>query len=175
MHEHGYNRSYLDYCVYFKRLDDENYIILCLYVDDMLVVGSNMDHIKGLKRQLAHAFAMKDLGAAKQILGMKISRDRKNRTLTLSQADYVEKVLQRFSMENAKAVSTPLPGHLKLTKDICPKTQEEEDKMSKVPYASAVGSLMYAMVCTRPDIAHAVRVVSRYMSHPRIEHWNAVK
>ena len=117
---------------------------------------------------------MKDLGAEKKILGMKISRDRKNITLMLSLADYVEKVLQRFSMENAKAVSTHLPGHLKLTKEMCPKTQEE-DKMSKVPYASAVGSLMYAMVCSRPDIAHAVGVVSKYMSHPGIEHWNVVK
>ena len=106
---------------------------------------------------------------------MKISRYRKNKTLTLSQADYVEKVLQRFSMENAKALSTPLLGHLKLTKEMCPKTQEEEEKMSKVLYASAIGSLMYAMVCTRLDIAHAVGVVSRYMSHPGIKHWNEVK
>ena len=56
-----------------------------------------------------------------------------------------------------------------------PKIQEEEDKVYKVPYASAIGILMYAMVCTRPYIGHAVGVVSRYMSHPRIEHWNAVK
>ena len=59
---------------------------------------------------------------------------------------------------------------MKLTKEMCPKTQEEEDKMSKVPNASAAGSLMYAMVCTRPDIAHVVGVVSRYMIHPGIEH-----
>ena len=170
MHKHGYNMCHLDYCFYFKRLDDDTYIILCLYVDDMLVAGSNMDHIKGLKHQLAHAFSIKDLGAEKQILGMMICRHRKNKTLTLSQVDYVEKVLQRFYMENAKVVSTPLPGHLKLTKEMCPKTQEEEDNMSKVPYASAVGSLMYAMVCTRPNIAHTVGVVSRYMSHPGIEH-----
>ena len=78
-------------------------------------------------------------------------------------------------MENVKVVSTPLPGHLKLTKEMCPKTQEEEEKMSKVPYASSVGSLMYSMVCTRLDIAHAVGVVSRYMSHPGIEHCNAIK
>ena len=84
MHEHGYNRCHSDHCVYFKRLDDGNYIILCLYVDDMLVARSNMDHIKRLKEHLARSFAMKDLGAAKQILGMNISRDRKNRTLTLS-------------------------------------------------------------------------------------------
>ena len=76
--------------------------------------------------------------------------------------------MQCFSMENSKAVNTPLLGHLNLTKEMCPKTQEEEDKMSKVPYASAVGSLIYAMVCTRLDIAHAV-------SHLGIEHWNVVK
>jgi len=175
MAEQGYSRCNSDHCVYFKRLDNDSYIILCLYVDDMLVVGSNIDHIRELKHQLAQSFDMKDLGAAKQILGMKICRDRKNRKLTLSQAAYVEKVLQRFHMENAKAISTPLPSHLKLTKEMCPKTQEEEEKMSKVPYASAVGSLMYAMVCTRLDIAHAVEVVSRYMSHPGFEHWNAVK
>ena len=66
MQEHGYNRCHSDYCIYFKRLDDDNYIILCLYVDDMLVARSNMDHIKGLKKQLAHLFAMKDLEVEKQ-------------------------------------------------------------------------------------------------------------
>ena len=78
-------------------------------------------------------------------------------------------------MENAKAVNTPLPCHLKLTKKMCPKTQEDEDKMSKVPYASTIGSLIYAMVCTRLDIAYTVGVVSRYMSHLGLENLNAVK
>ena len=132
----------------------------------MLIAGSNMNSIKGLMDQLVHSFAMKDLGATKQILGMKSCRDRKNKKLTLSQADYIAKVLQCFSMKNAKAVNTPLPGHLKLTKEMCSKTQEEEYKISKVPYASAVGSLMYAMICTKLDIVHAVRFVRRYMSHP---------
>ena len=84
MHEHGYTRCHSNHCVYFKRLDDDSYIILCLYVDDMLVVGSNLDHIKGLKEQLAHSFSMKVLGVEKQILGMKICRDRKHKKLTLS-------------------------------------------------------------------------------------------
>ena len=136
----------------------------------MLVAGSNMDHIKGLKHQLAHAFSMKDLGEAKQILGMKICRDRKKKILTLSQVDYVEKVMQRFSMENAKAINTNLFGHLKLTKEMCPKTKEEEDKMSKLPCALALGSLIYAMACTRLDIAHVVGVINSYMSHLGIEH-----
>jgi hypothetical protein len=93
----------------------------------------------------------------------------------LSQGEYIEKVLERFRMQNEKPVSTPLANHFKLTKEMCPKTQEEIEYMSRVPYSSTVGSLMYVMVCTRPDIAHAVGVVSRYMNNPGKEHWEAVK
>jgi hypothetical protein len=128
-----------------------------------------------LKKKLANSFVMKDLGAANKILGMRITRDRKNHKLTLSQGEYIEKVLERFRMQNAKPVSTPLASHFKLTKEMCPKTQEEIEYMSRVLYSSAVGNLMYAMVCTRPDIAHAVGVVSMYMNNPGKEHWEAVK
>ncbi|KAH9313025.1 hypothetical protein KI387_028060, partial [Taxus chinensis] len=99
-----------------------------------------------------------DLGAAKKILGMRISQDRKEQKLTLSQEEYIKKVLERFNMQDAKPVGTPLAGHFKLSKEQCPKTEQERNQMSKVPYSSAVGSLMYAMVCTRPDISHAVGV-----------------
>ena len=67
-------------------------------------------------------------------------------------------------MQDSKPVKVPIPIAVRLSVDQCPKTQEEEEDMSRVPYASAVGSLMYAMVCTRPDIAHAVGVLSRFMS-----------
>ena len=175
MAEQGYHRCHYDHCVYFKRLDNGSYIILLLYVDDMLVARSNMQHINELKQKLARLFAMKDLDVAKQILGMRISWDMKNRTSTLSQSEYIKKVLNRFNMQNAKVVSTPLASHFKLTKEMCTKTQEEVNKMSNIPYSSAVGNLMYAMVCTQPDIAHVVGVVSRYMSNPGMEHWNAIK
>ena len=118
---------------------------------------------------------MKDLGAAKQILGMRIIRDKTNGTLKLKQSEYVKKVLSRFNMNEAKPVSTPLGSHFKLSKEQSSKTKEERDHMSKVPCASAIGNLMYAMVCIRPDIAHAVGVVSRFMSRPRKQHWEAVK
>ena len=78
-------------------------------------------------------------------------------------------------MNEAKLVSTPLGSHFKLSKEQSPKIEEERDHMSKVPYASAIGSLMYAIVCTRLDIAYAVGVVSRFMSRPRKQHWEAVK
>ena len=106
---------------------------------------------------------------------MRITRDKKNHKLTLSQSKYIKKVLKMFNMQNAKPVSILLAIHFKLSKEECPKTQEEMAHMSKVPYASTVGSLMYAMVYTRPNIAHAVRFVSRYMKNPRKEHWMVVK
>ena len=94
MAKQGYRRCHSDHFVYFKRLDDGSYIILLLYVDDMLVAGSNMQQINELKQKLARSFAMKDLGAAKKILGMRITRDRKNKTLNLSQSEYIKKVLK---------------------------------------------------------------------------------
>ncbi|KAH9320560.1 hypothetical protein KI387_015199, partial [Taxus chinensis] len=82
----------------------------------------NMQEIKVLKKQLSESFDMKDLGAARQILGMRITRDRKEQKLTLSQEEYIKKVLDRFNMLDAKPVGTPLAGHFKLSKEQCPKT-----------------------------------------------------
>ena len=87
----------------------------------------------------------------------------------------MKNVVSRFNMNETKLVSTPLGSHFKLSKEQSSNTEEERDHMSKVPYASAIGSLMYAMVCTRPDITHAVRVVSKFMSRPGKQHWEAVK
>ena len=134
-----------------------------------------MQDINVLKIKLAKSFAMKDLGAAKQILGMRITRDRKNRKLMLYQGEYIENVLHRFKMRNQKPFSTPLANHFKLSKEMCPKTQEKIDYMSRTPYSSVVGSLMYSMVCTRPNISHAMGVVSRYINNPSKEHWKEVQ
>jgi hypothetical protein len=84
MTQQGYSRCHYDHYVYFKRLKNGSYIIFLLYVDGMLVAGSNMQDINVLKKKLANSFVMKDLGAAKKILGMRITRDRKNHKLTLS-------------------------------------------------------------------------------------------
>jgi hypothetical protein len=102
----------------------------------MLVVGSNMQDINVIKKKLSISFVMKDLGAAKKILGMRITRDRKSRKLTLSQGEYIEKVLERFKMQNEKLVSTPLANHFKLIKEMCPKTQDEIEYIYRVPYSS---------------------------------------
>jgi hypothetical protein len=150
-------------------------IYLVLYVDDMLLIGNNKEIIQVVKTQLSSKFDMKDLGASNFILGMEIKRNWKKRKLWLNQRKYVERILQRFNMQECKPVKVPIPVGVKLSVDQCPKTHEEEEDMSHVPYASAVGNLMYAMVCTRPYIAHAVGVLSRYMSKPGKEHWTVVK
>ncbi|GJZ06969.1 retrovirus-related pol polyprotein from transposon TNT 1-94 [Tanacetum coccineum] len=116
-----------------------------------------------------------DLGPAKQILGIRIFRDRGAKKLHISQEQYIEKVLRRFNMDKAKVVSSPLTPNFKLTDKDCPSSKKNIEKMDRVPYALAVGSLMYAMVCTRPDLAHAVGVVSRFLSNPGKKHWEAVK
>ena len=172
---HGYSRSMYDSCVYFRKLNDGSFIYLLLYVDDMLIAAKNIAEIHQLKALLSGEFDMKDLGAAKKILGMEIRRDRGAGKLYLTQESYIKKVLERFGMKDAKPVSTPLASHFRLSAAQSPTSEEEEKYMARVPYSSAVGSIMYAMVCTRPDISQAVSVVSRYMANPGKEHWQAVK
>ena len=128
-----------------------------------------------LKKQLSSEFDMKNLGAAKKILGMEITRDRNSGLLFLSQQSYIKKVLQRFNMHDAKPVSTPIAPYFKLSALQCASTDEDVEYMSRVPYSSAVGSLMYAMVCSRPVLSHAMSLVSRYMANPGNEHWKAVQ
>eukprot|EP00252_Welwitschia_mirabilis_P028029 TRINITY_DN992_c0_g1_i5.p1 TRINITY_DN992_c0_g1~~TRINITY_DN992_c0_g1_i5.p1 ORF type:complete len:816 (+),score=171.97 TRINITY_DN992_c0_g1_i5:277-2448(+) len=175
MKELSYQKSQLDHCVYFSGNVSSKFVILLLYVDDMLIAGNDEAEIKRLKMEMGKHFAMKDLGHAKKILGMSIHRDRKQKKLWLSQSDYIGKVLERFSMKDAKPMSTPLATHFQLSRKDCPSSKEDVAKVRNIPYASAVGSLMYAMVCTRPDIAYAVGVVSRYMSNYGWNHWLAVK
>uniref|UniRef100_A0A2N9J6A9 Integrase catalytic domain-containing protein n=1 Tax=Fagus sylvatica TaxID=28930 RepID=A0A2N9J6A9_FAGSY len=111
----GYTRCEYDCCVYVRILEDGSYIFLLLYVDDMLIAAKSMCEVNRLKSLLHKEFEMKDLGAAKKILGMEIRRDREARKLWLSQKNYIRKVLEKFSMLDAKPVSTPLANHFRLS------------------------------------------------------------
>ena len=84
-------------------------------------------------------------------------------------------MLKQFSMENSKKGFVPASPGISLSKKMSPRTDEERKRMSLIPYASAVGSIMYAMLCTRPDIAYSLSLVSRYQSDHGEEHWKAVK
>ena len=168
----GYKRCEYDCYVYVKSLDDGSSIFLLLYVDDMLIIAKSMSEVNKLKILLSREFDIKDLGAAKKILGMEIHRERALGRLWLSQSGYVRKVLERFNMENAKPVSTHLENHFIFSTTQCPKTNDDVQDMSKVPYASAMGCFMYAMVCTRLDLTQAVRAVNKFLSNPGRSHWD---
>ena len=109
---------------------------------------------------------MKDLGDAYFVLGIQILRDRSRGILGLSQKSYIEKVLERFGMKDCSSGDTPVAKGDKFNFSQCPKNDFEIKEMQKIPYASAVGSLMYAQVCTRPDLAIIVGLLGRYLSNP---------
>ena len=106
---------------------------------------------------------------------MRIYRDRSAKLLGLSQSMYIDTVLKRFSMENSKKGYLSIGHGISLSKKDCATTPEERESMSRIPYASTVGSIMYAMTCTRPDVAYSLGVVSRYQSDPGEKHWIVVK
>jgi len=141
----------------------------------MLIASKSRSAIDKLKKDLSSEFEMKDLGEAK-VLSMKIERDRRSGKVSLTQKGYLQKVLQRFNIDgDTKSVSTPLTPYFKLKVTMSLTTVEEREYMIRVPYASTIGSLMYAMVCTRPDLSQAISMISRYMRDPRKGHWEAVK
>ena len=118
---------------------------------------------------------MKDLGEAQYVLGIKIIQDRKNKIIAFSQENYIDSIFSKYNMQDSKKGFTPFRYGINLSQDQCPMRAEEKEHMKTVPYASAVGSLMYVMLCTRPDICYLVGIVSRYQSNPGREHWTAVK
>ena len=111
MISNGYTRNQFDNCVYSKELSPDSYIYLLLYVDDMLITNKGMARINDLKATLKNEFEMKDLGAAKKMLGIDIQRDRRTGRLCISQQKYIEKFTQSFNSDQSKLVGTPLAVH----------------------------------------------------------------
>jgi Fe2+ transport system protein FeoA len=160
----GFKHNSVDKCLYCKVC--ENYVIfICLYVDDMLIMCNHMDGIKETKRFLSSIFKMKDLGKVDTILGIKVTKN--SGGFYLSQSHYIESVINKFKHLNIKDCSTPLDPSSKLMKN-------DGREIAQLEYASAIGSLMYAVQCTRPDIAFAISKLSRFTSNPSNDHWKAI-
>lgn len=160
---HVFRINESDKCVYSK-FNKHGGVIICLYVD-MLIFGTSMKLVDETKAFLSSCFDMKDMGEANVILGIKIIKS--SDSISLTQSHYIEKLLTKYNHENCSAVSTPYDPSIKLTPN-------KGKIMSQLEYASVIGSLMYAMQCTRPNIAFAVGMLSRYTHNPGQIHWNAV-
>ncbi|KAJ9544171.1 hypothetical protein OSB04_023878 [Centaurea solstitialis] len=172
--EFGFAKSEFEPCVYTK-FSGSIVTFLVLYVDDILLIGNDIPTLQSVKAWLSKCFQMKDLGEAAYILGIKIYRNRSRRLIGLSQGTYIDKVLKRFRMDESKKGFIPMQHGIVLSKAQCPESSQDKDKMKSIPYASAIGSIMYAMLCTRPDVAYSVSVTSRYQQNPGEAHWVAVK
>ncbi|GJS00961.1 retrotransposon protein, putative, ty1-copia subclass [Tanacetum coccineum] len=170
----GFTQNPDEPCVYLKA-SGSNVAFLILYVDDILLMGNNVTMLQEVKSWLCKCFSMKDLGEAAYILGIKIIHDRSKRLIALSQSAYLEKTLKKFRMENSKKGYTPMIEKPDYRKSQGAKTPSEVQRMQRVPYASAIGSIMYAVRCTRPDVAFAQNLCSRFQQNPGEIHWTAVK
>ena len=161
---HGFKINECDKCVYVKD-DEHGYVIVCLYVDDMPIVGSDDKMITSTKNMLNSRFDMKDMGLADVILGIKIKRTSDG--LVLSQSHYVDNILGKFDKDKSGIARTPVDVTLHFSKN-------KGESVAQVEYSRVIGCLMYLMSCTRPDIAYAVNKLSRYTSNPRAMHWQGI-
>ena len=151
-------------CVYTKNTQNE-YVIVCLYVDDMLIIGSNNDVIKVTKKRLTSYFDMKDMGVTDVILGIKIAKTSSG--LIFSQCHCIEKILKWFNQYDDSPIKTPVHLNLHLAKNNGPAIDQLE-------YSHIIGSLMYVMNCTHPYIAYAVNKLSKFTNNPGKDHWKAL-
>lgn len=172
-----FERSEADHSLYvhgYPATRGSSYVVIAVYVDDLIIAGAEHDVLE-TKAKLAGRFKMTDMGEVQWLLGLEVHHDKERKLFKLSQSKYIEGILERFGMASSKPVKTPMEQGARLTADMAPVDDRERSDMAAVPYRSAVGSLMYAMVAIRPDIAAAVGAVSRFAENPGQQHWLAVK
>jgi hypothetical protein len=168
-------RCYCDTCVYVKISQTGNLIIIAVFVDDIIAAYSlqDIEEWKLYKQKYMSKYSMSDIGKVEWILGMRVTRDQNK--LILDQKPMIERIMQQFNLTNCISMDTPESG-VKLTLQDC--STEEEHVQRKIninEYQSLTGALLYLALSTRPDIAHAVNVLSRFLSHPGSAHVLAAK
>jgi hypothetical protein len=163
----GFVVNEADKCVYYRFGGGEG-VILCLYVDGIIIFGNNENVIKEVKDLLSNNFEMKDLGVADVILNIKLHREDGNGEISLVQNHYVEKVLSRFGYSECSPAPTPYDPSVSLRKN----WRIGRDQLR---YSQIIGSLMYLASATRPDISYAVSKLSQFVSNPGENHWQALE
>ena len=161
-------------CVY-KKISGSEITFLVLYVDDILLIGNNVAMLSSVKVRLSNNFSMKDLGEATYVIRVRIYRDKLRRFLGLSQSVYIDTIVKSFGMENSNKCFIPMRHRVWTSKEHSRKTPEDRVLMEKIPHASAIRSIMYTMLCTRPDVTFALSVTSRFAAKLDERHWEAMK
>ena len=143
-------------------ISQEANIILLLWVDDILIFSPNKEAVQSIKAKLSEKYRMSDLGPVQQFLGIQIERNRQIRTLRIHQKPYIESILKRFQMDSCNSVSTPMEANLQLIASY----DHNATPTERLDYQRAIGSIMYAMLGTRPDLAFTVSTLSKYCINP---------
>jgi hypothetical protein len=170
LREQGFTPTMADPCLYLRK-QGETVILISIHVDDQLIASNNRPELDKFKKQLNSEFECSDSGPASYFLGFNITRDRKNQTLSISQQHYFEALLDKFSMLDCNPAQSPLPTTFKPV----PATDTEFEEAQSLPYAQLVGAVLYASTVSRPDLAHAASVLSRYISKWSKTHFAAAK
>jgi hypothetical protein len=170
----GFKQCEVDQAVFYKKEGGKS-IVIAVHVDDCTVVGSTLADVEKVKNGVRSHVEVTDLGALHWILGIEVRRDREGQTLALSQRAYLDSIIRRYGFSDLKPVSLPMDPNAHLSSAQSPSSTTDIAAMRDVPYHEAIGSLMWAMLGTRPDIAFAVTTLSRYTKNPGREHWEAVK
>jgi hypothetical protein len=163
---HGFTMAESDNCVFYHQN-----CVICVYVDDFLVVAASEQGIMDVKDALESEFKMNDLGTPHSFLGIQFDYH-DDGSVSLHQQGYVQKILSDFCMEECQAKSTPMNPKVSLNPSI---DQEDLDDGAKARYGSAIGALMYLMTGTRPDIAFALATLSRFLARPQSHHQAALQ
>ena len=150
-------------------------LMVPVFINDITIASNSAAESDRIVQELSTAFKLRDLGPTSFLLGIEIARDRPNRRISLSQRQYITDMLERYGFSDCSPVKTPMVPKVRLSSSDSPSTDEDKAFMAKVPYLSAVGSLMYLATCTRPDIAYAVSLLARFNANPGKAHWQAVK
>ncbi|OAE36026.1 hypothetical protein AXG93_2535s1020 [Marchantia polymorpha subsp. ruderalis] len=151
------------------------FVYLALYVDDCILASNSLRLLTKIKEKLKTEFEMVDLEEIHHCLGMQVDRNREEGWIRISQPQYLVEKFARFNMADCKPIDTPMEPGLKLSVLDSPNSVGESEEVKHIPYQATVGSLMWAMVCARPDISFAVSSVAQFMSNPGLTHWKAVK
>jgi hypothetical protein len=162
----GFVRNPLEHAVYRRSDQNGNFLVVGVYVDDLIITGPSQDSIEAFKRQMMKSFSMSDLGLLPYYLGIQVNQ--RERETTLCQSSYAKKILEQAGMSGCNPCQVPMENKLKLSKN------DKSSLVDATKYRSIIGSLRY-LVNTRPDLVYSVGIVSRYMEEPRASHWAAVK
>ena len=174
MKQIGFKKVRSEPCMYVWERNGDR-IVVPSYVDDLHIAAHALENVAHIKKELSSHFKLRDLGPTRFFLGIHITRDRSNRTLSLSQRQYCEDMLKEFNMSDCRPVGTPMAAGLRLTVDMAPQTPDDIAQMKGLPYGRAVGKLNYLALATRPDISFSVSTLARFSSNPGPAHWQAVK